>query len=125
MSGMMIGGAKHATIHTDRGGFDVDAFKTRTELAEQAIRSAWSDFPPGGAEHVAWLERQVEELREHNGLPFSNADPMSLLCHAIKVAWRMSGADGDDLRHTLRLLAQHIRRGTAGVNTDGGKSNGL
>lgn len=114
MSSMSIGGAKHAILNTDHNALQFQTFKTHTELAEQAIRSAMWEFPSGGAEHVAWAERQAEALRDHHELPTDNSDPMALLCQALKMAQRMAGTDGDDLRHTLRLLAQHLRRNVGG-----------
>lgn len=108
MSGLSTD-CKFAMLRADRG-IGLDTFRSMAELAEQAIRSAHWDFKTE-AEHVAWAEQQAERLRAHHDLPTDKADPMALLCHALRLAQRMPGTDGEDVRHTLRLLAQHLRRG--------------
>lgn len=57
---------KFAMLDATRG-INLDVFKSMTELAEQAMRSAMWEMEP--AEHVAWAERMVEMIRIHRDVP--------------------------------------------------------
>lgn len=62
---------KFAILNTERG-MNLDTFKSATELAEQAMRSAMWEMSP--EEHAAWAERMVTMVREHRDLPPIDAE---------------------------------------------------
>ncbi len=70
MSGLSTN-KKHAILNTERG-LNLDTFKSATELAEQAIRSAMWEMTP--EEHVAWAERMVVMVREHRDVQPQGTD---------------------------------------------------